>query len=473
MQTAKVYYYVTSPNAVLAANELTTSASGALAVDFTTPQKGAASMMSVYAHFETGINDSVQTKYYTDDEVFLVSDIDLTSMQFSENLASVLNSFHDDAVKIKVATLKKGEPVAVTVSHTGLTDWDCQVIVGNDPNPASMGFVPEWTYWTRSLANGLYSDTAEYKDGKWQGAVFIPTNLPEKNFFVYGGLFNIDVDSTQISDLNEVIKINLVSDIAVGSSGGSGGGGGGSGLGDLLDSKVLGIPLLLLIIIIIVIIVAGVAAGIVISRSKRAKPSPEAPGEPVAAVPAEEGPRFVSGPGPAAQMPGYEQQPQYAPQGEPQAVYAPQQPQYPAQPQYAPPGEPQAVYAPQQPQYPAQPQYAPQQAQPQYAQQPQPQQMQPEPQQQWVPPPPPPAPQPARAAAPPPAQPAARPPAPQQPPAAAPRPAAAPAAAAAAPGAVSEMMTIKCQKCGTKLTIPRKRPIKVTCPTCGASGVLR
>jgi hypothetical protein len=479
LPSAKAYYYVTSPNAVLAASELTTGPTGALAVDFTTPQKGAETMMSLYAHFETGINDSVQTQYYTDDEYLMVSNLDLTSMQFSENLASALNTYHDDAVKVKVSTLKKGEPVTVTVSYSGAGEWESMVIVGNDPNPTSMAFVPEWTYWTRSLSNGFYSDTTEYKDGKWQGAIFIPTNLPEKNFFVYGGLVNINLDTTQISDLKEVIKINLVDGLEVGGTGGGGGGGGGGGLGGLLDSKVLGIPTLLFLIIIIVIVVAGVAAGVVIRRSKRAKPAPAAPGEPAAAAPAEEGPRFASGPGPAAPMPGYQPQPQYAPQPEPQAVYAPQQPQYPAQPQYA-----QQPAQPQQPQ--PQPQYAPQpQAQyappavpaPQQAQyapppQPYPQQMQPQ-QQQWVPPPAP-APQPQQLYAPPPApapQPAARPPAPQQPPSATPRPAAAPAAAAA--GAVSEMMTIKCQKCGTKLTIPRKRPIKVTCPTCGASGVLK
>ena len=469
MQTSKVYYYLHSPNAVLANGELTTGATGALTVGFTTPQKGAGTMVSLYAHFETGINDTVQTQYYSDDEVCLISDIDLSSMQFSENVAAVLNSFHDDAVKVKVSTLKKGEPVPVTVTYAGSGDWECQVILGNDPKPASMAAVPVWTYWTKSLVNGFYSDTASFSDGKWQGAVFVPTNLPDKDFFVYGGLFNLDVDATQITDLNELIRINLVDGIEVGSSGGDGGGDGG-GLGGLLDSKVLGIPTLLLIIIIIVIIVAGVAAGVVISRSRRAKPAPEATGEMTAAHPAEEGPKFESGPGPAAPMPGYQPQPQYAPQPEPQTVYAPQQPQYPAQPQYAA-----------QQQYEAQPQYAPQpaapQPQPQYAPPPQPQQ--PQPQQQWTPPPapapqpqyaPPPAPAPQPQYAPPPAQPAARPPAPQQPPATAPRPAAAPAAAA---GAVSEMMTIKCQRCGTKLTIPRKRPIKVTCPNCGASGVLK
>jgi DNA-directed RNA polymerase subunit RPC12/RpoP len=473
MPTAKVYYYIHSSNAVLAASELSTGATGALAVDFTTPQKGAASVESVYAHFETGINDSVQTQYYTHDDVFMVSNIDLTGMQFSENIASVLNSYHDDSVKIKVATLKKGEPVAVTVSASGVEDWQCMVIVGNDPNPASLGFVPEWTYWTRGVANGLYSDTTEYKDGKWQGAMFIPTNLPDKNFFVFGGVFNNNIDNTQITDLKDVIKINRVDGLEVGSSGGGGGGGGGGGLGGLLDTKVLGIPLLLFIIIIIVIIVAGVAAGIVISRSKRAKPAPEAPGEPVAAAPAEEGPRFASGPGPAAPMPGYQPQPQYMPQGEPPAVYAPQQPQYPAQPQYAPQPsqqpQPQPQYAPQpQAQYAPPPAPAPQQ--PQYAPAPQPQPQQ----QQWVPPPAP-APQQPQYAPQPAPQPAARPTAPQQPPAAPPRPAAAPAAAApaAAAGTVSEMMTIKCQRCGTKLSIPRKRPIKVTCPNCGASGVLK
>jgi hypothetical protein len=442
MPSAKVAYYFATPYAVFALGNVTTQASGSMSVALTPPKKALTDPTRVDAHFEYGAPGGGDVQYYSDDEYIYVSSTDVTQLQQSESISAIITYYGDDDVSVKVAKLKKGEPVQVTVSYAGAdAQWQGMVLFGADPNPADLGLVPEWTYWTESMSSGLYMDRCEFSDGKFQGAVFVPQNLPDKQFYVIGAVMNTDIVPSELSDMRDYFKTNVVDGLEVGKSGGDGGDDEQGGLAGLMDKEFLGLPLLYLIIIIVVIAIVGLLAGWMVARSKRAKAAPAVE----AAHEEPHGPRFESGPGPAAAMPMQT----YSP--EPQPQYAPQ-PAYQQQPEY----QQQAVYQQSAPQ----PQYQQPAPQPQY--------------QQPAPPPPPPPPPPAQptpAYQMPQQQPAYRAPATAQP---APAPAPAPAVAPAAAAATAEgMMTIKCQKCGTHLQIPRKRPIKVTCPKCGASGVLR
>ncbi len=457
MQSARVYYYFATPNAVFALGNVTTQASGLMSVAITPPKKVLTDPSSIIAHLETGIQEPTGMMYYEDDEYIGLSSIDISQLGTVDSISNIITYYKDDDVSVKVGKLKKGEPVQVTVSHPDArSTWQGMVLLGSDANPADMGLVPEWTYWTSSISSGLYTDRCEFVNGKFQGSIFVPENLPDKPFYVIGALINLDLVIDDLTDLRDYIKTNHVDGLEVGKSGGSDGDGDQGGLAGLMDREFLGLPLLYLIIIIVVIVVVGLLAGMMVARSKRAKGTPE-----VEAGHEEQGPRFEGGPGPAAPMPvgAYQPEPQYAaqPEYQPPATY--QQPEPQQQVVYQQPVQPQQYAQPVQPQ-----QYAQPVQQPQY---------QPPPPAAAPPPPPPPPPlqqQPAYQMPQP--QTAYRPPAPA--PAAQPRPAAPAAAPATAAAATAEgMMTIKCQKCGTKLQIPRKRPIKVTCPTCGASGVLR
>ena len=459
LPSSKVFYYFTTPYTVIYFGNVTTQASGGMSVALTPPKKAVTDPTSIDAHFETGMQEPMGLQYFEDTEYIPLSSMDVSQTSGPDSVSDIITSYRDEDVSVKVDKLKKGTPVQVTIAHPDATpQWQGMVMLGSAPNPTDLGIVPEWTYWTSTTSSGIYMDRCEYSGGKFQGHVFVPENLPDKPFYVVGVVLNLDLVMTDVTNLRDYIKTNYVAGLEVGRSGGTGDGEDEGGLAGLLDKEFLGLPLLYLIIIIVVIAVVGLLAGWMVARSKSAKSPPEA----AASHEEPHGPRFESGPGPAAVMPvsSYQQEPQ--PQYAPQAAEYQQQAMYQQQAAYQQPAP--------QPQYQQQP--APQQ---QYQQQPAPQ-----PQYQQPPPamaPPPPA-QPApayqmpqqqvayRAPAPPPAQPA--PAAPSPAPAA---PGAAPAAAAAA--TAEGMMTIKCQKCGTHLQIPRKRPIKVTCPKCGASGVLR
>jgi len=520
--SSTVYWYAYTLNAVLNKGQETTKVDGTFSADFRTPAKGTKDPSYAFVHYESEIQDGA-TYFYEDTE-----DLYITSVSGFDNINNpydVLKTFKDGAVKISVDKLVKGKKVPVSITYSKATDrWMCAVILGNDPNPAEMGLVPSWTYWSTSFMDGAYGDICSYSgNGKFESSVFIPENLPSKDFYVAGLMMDQSALDMIMSGGNyaDFIKTNYIPGIDIGQSGTAGGE--DSGLIDrLMDPFILGIPLLYWIFILLIVVVLGIVVGTLSTRKREPRELDDV------GLEAAEGPSFDGGPGPSAMPmpgppPGYDQMqavpgqadygapPPAAPPDfyqQPEAQYAaPEQPQYGAplqapetapppayetpapQPEYAPPPpEPQYAPPPPEPQYappPPEPQYAPPPPEPQYAPPPpEPQYAPPPPEPQYAPPPPPaPAAPPASApAAPPPPAPAAPPapapaapppPAPAAPPAPAPAPAVPPAAPAAPAAAATGTMTIRCQKCQTTLTIPRKRPIKVTCPNCGASGVLR
>jgi hypothetical protein len=500
MDSAEVDWYITTWHEVVDMGTATTSAQGTFSVDFTTPAKGNEPFMLTEAHFETAVEDISGTVYLEDGDSIYLSEIDISSFMTVDSPFQAINEFRDSNLKVEVSTLKKSEPVAVSVTYPGATsDWEGLAMLSIDPDVNNFGLIPLWTYWTESEVEGMYGDILTWQSGEFQSDIFIPENLPEKDFIVVGVLMKPgDFDLMMLEDPKEFIKINYVDNIKIGKAGTSNGDDGGEGILDnLMDTEVLGIPLLYLIIIIIVLVIVGIAAGTLAARSKKPKELEKAelaPAEPVTT-----GPTFDAGIGPAAAPetpPAYDQmqpmpaqaeytspeypaeppvQPEYPPVAPPEAESAyPGAPPAPAP--EMPPGAPPAP-APEMPPgappapAPEMPPGAPPAPAPEM-----PPGAPPAPAPEMPPgAPPAPAPEmppevpPAPAPEMPPGAPPA--PAPETPPAA-PPPAAVPPAVAA-PADVEATMTIRCQKCGTTLTIPRKRPIKVTCPSCGASGVLK
>jgi hypothetical protein len=511
-----IYWYTHTLNAVLNKGSTLSGVQGDFSVDFRTPSKGESDPISLITHYETPIDEDGTDVFYEDTEYGYVSSVTDPDF-FPDNPWDILELFRDTDVKVSHAKLEKSKDVPVTVEYSGADDdWKCMIMLSNDPKPSNMDLVPAWTYWTNSFVEGMYGDVGDLDGNRWQASVFVPDNLPNKDFFIAAYILNqnelmASVISLSLTDYKAWVKVNYVPGIEIGQSGSSGGEGGDSFMDTLMDTLILGIPLLYWIFIIIILAIVGVA----IARIARKKGTTKAIAEP--GLEPSEGPNFEQDYG-AASMPmpvvAYDQmqavpgqaehpvpmaepayapplaaepayapplaaEPAYAPLPAPETAYAPPPA---AEPAYAPPAAPQpeagapvypgeamAGYAVQQQAEapPAQPMYqapvAPPQAPPPVAQPPM------APPQAGVPQPP----QPAYAPPPPAAAPMAPPlaPAPMAPPpmAAVPPPAAAPPPAAD-PGAT---MTIRCQKCQTTLTIPRKRPIKVTCPNCGASGVMR
>ncbi len=513
-----IYWYAHTLNAVLNKGSTQSSVQGDFSVDFRTPSKGENDPDSIMTHYETPIDEGGTDTFYEDTEYGFISSMSDPDF-LPDNPWDALEMFRDADVKVSHNKLEKSKDVPVTVQYSGANeDWQCMIMLGNDPKPSNMALVPAWTYWTESLTMGMYADMGDLDGNRWQASVFVPDNLPNKDYFIVGWVINqnelmANVFSLSISDYKDWVKTNYVAGIEVGESGSSGGEGGDSVLDNLMDTLILGIPLLYWIFIIIILAIVGVA----IARVAKGRGAAKAVGEPT--LKPSDGPQFEQEYG-AAQMPmpdaTYDQmqpvpgqaehavpmaEPAYAPPPAAEPAYAPlpaAEPAYApppaAEPAYAPPAAPQpeagapgvagaamAGYAvqqqaevpPPQPEYqaPVAPPPAPGPVeQPPMA--PPPAAVPPQPQPGYAPPPP--------AAAPevPPLAPApmAPPPAAVPPPAAAPPPAPAAPPPVAAPAPVADpsaTMTIRCQKCQTNLTIPRKRPIKVTCPNCGASGVLR
>jgi hypothetical protein len=516
-----MYWYAYTSHAVLNKGEETTNVAGDFSVDFRTPQKGTMDPSFLTTHFETPIED-VSTYYYDDSEFMSVSSF--ADIEEPDSPYDALRQFKDGAVKVSVNKLEKNKDIPVTVTYNDADEeWMVAVMVGIDPNPGNMGLVPTWTYWTTSMWTGAYGDLCSYDGSKFTANIFLPENLPNKDFYVSGLAVNQEGLMANLIGGNfaDYIKTNYVDGLEIGQAGSSGGDGGDGFVDRLMDDWIFGIPLLYWIFMLLMVVILGVVMGLLMTRKKPVKEIAEPGLEPTA-----EGPSFDGGPGAAAMpMPptAYDQMQPVA--GE--ADYGAPPPVAPAQPEYMAPETAPAAYetppppaaaptpeygAPLPPAAPAQPDYAapavpPEPAQPDYAAPVAPPATEyaapappvaPAPAEPVAPPVAPPpagippaavppiadAPPPAAAppVAPPPAAPVAPdvpPPAPASPPAPAPAPApaapptaVAPAAAAPAadPGAT---MTIRCQKCQTTLTIPRKRPIKVTCPNCGVSGVLR
>ncbi len=503
-----IYWYAHTLNAVLNKGSTQSGVQGDLSVDFRTPSKGENDPDSFITHYETPIDEDGTDVFYEDTEYGYISSVSDPDF-FPDNPWDAMEMFRDPDVKVSHNKLEKSKDVPVTVEYSGANDnWQCMIILGNDPKPSNMALVPMWTYWTESLTEGMYGDVGDLDGNRWQASVFVPDNLPNKDFFIAAFIVNqnelmANIFSLSLTDYKDWVKTNYVASISIGESGSSGGEESDSIMDTLMDTLILGIPLLYWIFIIIILAIVGVA----IARVARRKGAAQAIGEPK--LEPTEGPQFDQGYG-AAQMPmpveSYDQmqpvpgqaehaqpmaepayapppaaEPAYAPLPEPETAYTPPAAPQPEAGAPAPgvAGAAMAGYAVQQQQQteapPAQPEYqAPMAPPPAPAPIEQPPMAPP---QAGVPEPP----QPAYAAPPPAAAPEAPPPAPAPmapPPAAVPPPAAAPVApppaAAPAPAAdPSATMTIRCQKCQTTLTIPRKRPIKVTCPNCGASGVMR
>jgi hypothetical protein len=546
--SSTVYWYAYTSHAVLTKGTENTNAAGDFSVDFRTPDKGTMDRSLLTTHFDAPVEDG-DTYYYDDTEIMGITSI--STLEEPDNPYDTLSQFKDSAVDVSVGKLEKNKDIPVTVTYSGADEyWKVIVMVGIDPTPSNMGLVPTWTYWSASIWEGAYGDICEYSGGKFNIDIFLPENLPNKDFYVGAVALSPEAMSSSVVDnWADYIKTNYVS-ADIGQSGSSGGGDGDGLMDRLMDEFLFGLALLYWIFILIIIVILGVVIGLMTTRKKGTKEIDEPGLEPTA-----EGPTFEGGPG-AASMPmpasAYDEMQPVAGQAE----YGAPPPVAPAQPEYIDPAAPPAAdpyaapaaydaqqpapvseygaplpaaapvqqeYAappppvtPAQPEYaappppvtPAQPEYAAPPpamapAQPEYAAPPppvapaQPEYAAPPPamapsQPEYQAPPPAMAPsQPEYQAPPPVAQPAppqvppqvtpevppqVPPPAPEAPPPAAPPVAAPPAAApaAAAPAAdPSATMTIRCQKCQTTLTIPRKRPIKVTCPNCGASGVLR
>jgi len=538
-----IYWYAYTQHAVLNKGEETTNVAGDLSVDFRTPNEGTMSSTSLFTHYDAPIEDG-GVLYYEDTEFGIVTPFAGTDEPDSPYDA--LRQYRDTAVKVEVGKLEKKKDIPVTITYNKADkEWMVAVMVGNDPTPGNMGLVPGWTYWTTSMWTGAYGDMCSYDGSKWETNIFIPENLPNKDFYV-GGLCvnqNFLLSSAMSGNIADYIKTNYVEGLDIGQSGSSGGDGGDSLLDRLMEEFLFGIPLLYWIFILIIIVVLGMVVGIMSTRKKAPKKMAEPGPEPTA-----DGPAFAGGPG-AAQMPmpdaSYDEMQPVTAQADydAPAPLAPAQPDYgaatagvavgaaagaaayetqqpPPAPEYAAPPPPGVAPAPgTAPKYAAPapgaaPEYAAPPplgtapattpgAAPEYAAPPPP--MAPA-QPEYAAPvapsmeapvaaPAPPAQQPVAAppmaappAAPAPMAPAVPPPTPEVPPPVAPAPVAPPAPAvppaaaapaAAAPAATAPAadagatMTIRCQKCQTTLTIPRKRPIKVTCPSCGASGVLR
>jgi hypothetical protein len=505
MGTQPVHWYVSTPNAVINKGTTTTNVDGAFSVDFRTPSKGTSDIVMVLGQFETPIED-ISTLYHSDTE-----GIALTSLAISggppDNLAQGLKMFRDNAIDVDVAKLAKGKDIPVTVTWSGATEqWTCMIIMGNERNVNNMDVLPTWTYWSQTEMSGSYGDVGTYDNGKFKASIFIPENLPNKDFFVAAVLINNNELDFLSMNFDDWIKVNYIDHMEVGKAGSTDGDGDATIMDTLLDNGFLGVPFLYWIVIFIVLILVAFFAGAALRKRGATKAMEKGAVEPTAEAPAFEG---ELGP---AQMPMPE--PAY---DQMQAV--PAQAEYgaaaPPQPEAMPPMAPETEYAappPPQPEYtapaaaPAQPEYGAPAPAPAPAEPPQPEYAAPapavpDPAAPPVAPPAPEAPAPAPGPAvpdpyavpvapPPTPEPAAPPEAPPQlapepaappvaPPAAAPAPEAPPAtppAAAPAPAPAAEAgatMTIRCQKCHTTMTIPRKRPIKVTCPNCGVSGVLR
>jgi hypothetical protein len=507
---ASIFWYVSTPHAVINKGTTTTNVDGAFSIDFRTPAQGTGFYTEIMGHFETPVED-LGTTYYYDDEFMAATTLE--DLMEPDSFLDAMSMFRDKSVDVKVGKIQKGTDVPVTVSWSGASDeWLCAVLVGNSKTPGNLGLVPEWTYWSENFMDGLYGEVCSYENGKFRGDIFIPQNVPNKDFFVAVILVDQSALSAgSITSFDQYVKSNYVAGLDVGQTGSSDDDEGGEGItGWLLDNELLSIPFLYWIVILAVLVAAAVMGGILIRRRGETK----AVEQPAAGAPVTDGPHFDGGLGPA-QMPmpaaAYDQM-QPVPG---QAEYHPPEAPVPGQPEYAAPApQPQYEVPAAQPEYEvpaAQPEYtapgglAPQPeqpvaapvAQPDYAApapQPEPAVPAPEPQPAYGVPAAPPAAEPTPTApepavppmAPPMAPPAAVPtpepvtPAPPAPAPAAPvvpaaaAPAPAPAPGAPAPAADPDAtMTIRCQKCQTTLTIPRKRPIKVTCPNCGVSGVLR
>jgi hypothetical protein len=524
-----IYWYAHTMNAVLNKGSTQSNVQGDLSIDFRTPNKGENDPDNLFTHYETPIDVEGTDVFYEDTEYGFISSITDPEF-FPDNPWDALEIFRDPDVKVSHNKLEKSKDVPVTVEYSGANDdWRCLIILGNDPKPSDIALVPAWTYWTKSFTEGMYGDQGDLDGNKWQASVFVPDNLPNKDFFIAAYIVNqnelmASVFSMSLVNYMDWVKTNFVDDIEIGQSGSSGGEGDDSLMDTLMDTLILGIPLLYWIFIIIILAIVGVG----IARISRRKGSTKAIAEP--GLEPSDGPSFDQGygaaamPMPAASYDEMQAVPGQAEHGQPMAepAYAPPpaaEPAYTppsaAEQAYAPLAEPETTYAPPPA---AEPAYAPPPApEPEapgvagaamagYAVQQQAGAPPPQPAYQApVAPPPEPAPvaqppmappqagipqppQPAYAPPPPAAAPEVPPPAPAPmapPPAGVPPPAAVPPPVAAAPVAPppaaapapaadpGATMTIRCQKCQTTLTIPRKRPIKVTCPNCGASGVMR
>ena len=178
-----VYWYAYTSHAVLNKGEKDTNVAGDISLDFRTPKKGTMSATSVYTHYESSVEDGF---YVEDTEYGIVSTI--SSMDEPDSPFDALRQYKDTSVKIEVGKLEKKKDIPVTITYGPADEeWMVAVMVGNDANPGNMGLVPDWTYWTTSMWTGAYGDMCTYDGSKWETTIFLPENLPNKDFYV-GGL---------------------------------------------------------------------------------------------------------------------------------------------------------------------------------------------------------------------------------------------------------------------------------------------
>ncbi|MCK4970450.1 MAG: hypothetical protein KAS77_07985, partial [Thermoplasmata archaeon] len=180
--SSTVYWYAYTQHAVLNKGEKSTKVDGTFSVDFRTPDKGTMDPAPLTTHFETPVEDG-ETYYHDDTEFLAVTSV--SDIEEPDNPYDALRQFKDSAVKVSVDKLAKGKDIPVTVTYNQADEeWLVAVILGNDPTPGNMGLVPSWTYWSTSFMTGAYGDICEYDGSKWTTSIFLPENLPNKDFYV-------------------------------------------------------------------------------------------------------------------------------------------------------------------------------------------------------------------------------------------------------------------------------------------------
>ncbi|MCK5252714.1 MAG: hypothetical protein KAQ96_07180, partial [Thermoplasmata archaeon] len=223
-----IYWYAHTFNAVLNKGSTQSNVQGAFSVDFRTPSKGENDPDTLFTHYETPIDEDGTDVFYEDTEYGAISSISSPDF-FPDNPWDALDMFRDTDVKVSHNKLEKSKDVPVTVQYSGAdADWQCTIMLGNDPKPSDMALVPTWTYWTESLTEGMYADVGDLDGNRWQASVFVPDNLPNKDFFIATSIVNqnelmANVFSLSLSVYKDYVKTNYVASIAIGESGSSGG----------------------------------------------------------------------------------------------------------------------------------------------------------------------------------------------------------------------------------------------------------
>jgi hypothetical protein len=420
-----VWCYLVTDHDVLTSTNTTTGPDGSLSFDFQTPKKRTDVYVSGNGDFKTSSGPVSMYPYVMDQTYIGIGEMDLSEDQ---SFMEAMDDFKTKDLTIESEKVAKGSPTGFTFDHPDVKDaWDGIIMLGNDPNPKDPGRVPKWTFWSSSMnqgsspynGGGFYFEICERKDGKYEGDIMIPENMPDDGYFLWA--FCYDTDTWDFS--GKYHKTNLVT-FKVGEVAKS-----DTGDGDGIAG--LSWTMILLILILVVIVVAV----ILVMRRKPGKEATQVELAPTEAAPQPAG----------AQTPPPAEQP----------LTPPQEYQPPPQQQPLPPPPDQQVYQPPPQEQAYQP---PVQEQPY---QPPPQELPPPPV-ELAPPPVEQAPPPVEQVPPPIEQ--APPPVEQAPP---------PAEPASAPVAPAAMMTIRCQKCDTRMQIPTTRPLDVTCPNCGVSGTLK